>query len=629
MPEESKSDRRIGQGTASLSYMALHHYRNGRLQQAKNLCQRILQSEQHADAILMLGKIAHEQKDLHEAADYYQQFLQLQPDHAQTQLHLGTLFMGLDQTELAIEHLQKSVSLVNDNAAAHARLGDAYTKLARWGEAQKAYQDALALQPDDLTTTIKLGNVFLATQSFAQAVQLYERTLAASPDNAQLLSHLGASLHKLGRSQRAIGCFEQALRLRPDYARARNDFALVLRQLERTTEALEHLQRAIHLRPQDADAHISLALTLRQVGQTDLAVDQLEEFLVKRPRFGAAYYHISLMKPKSDLIPVLERVTSSPGLANSDAIHCHFALGNLLNAEGSVHRAFAHYQKANSLKRQSFAYDPENNTSLFDRLIRSYSKEYFESKRDFGCASQVPVFVVGLPRSGTTLVEQILSSHGLVHGAGEIETFSGVNHSIAQQLKHLGPAPESMSHIDAKMVEEFSSLYLQELRFRSPSAERIVDKLPGNFVRIGLIKTLFPHARIVHCRRKPLDNCVSLFFHYFQALSCSFDLTELGRYYLDYQRLVAHWQDLFPGEIFEVQYEDLVADPERVTRNLIDYLDLAWDQRCLEFYENKRTVMSPSNIQVRQPIFTTSIDRWKPYKEHLEPLIEVLQPAPH
>ena len=182
-----------------------------------------------------------------------------------------------------------------------------------------------------------------------------------------------------------------------------------------------------------------------------------------------------------------------------------------------------------------------------------------------------------------------------------------------------------MSLIDRKMAEEYSAQLLQELALHSPTAARITDKLPGNFLRIGLIKTLFPEARIIHCQRNPLDTCISLFFHYFQNHKHSFELTELGQYYLDYQRIMAHWQNLFPGEILNVQYEELVMDQERVSKQLIDYLGLEWDEKCLDFHTNERTVMTPSNIQVRQPIYKNSMNRWKPYEKHLQPLIEVLQ----
>lgn len=617
-------DKRSPDDIASLSYMAQQHYRNGRLQRAREACQRILEKEQHADAILLLGMIAHEQKAFETAAQYYDDFLRLEPEHARAHYYYGLVLIQLGRTEPAVERLRKSISLDPDNRAAHIQLGDACTRLGRWEEASRAYSQALAPQPDDVGTTVKLGNVYLAGQLFADAAELYERTLELLPDNAVLHRHLGAVFHRMGQTQKAIDCLERAIDLRPDYAKARIDLALVYRQLERTAEALQQIQEAIHYMPDDVDAHISLALTLRQEGRMAYASRHLSQFLAIQPVCGAAYYHLSMIRPPLDLIPRIRRLLDDPTLPEDDAIYCHFALGNVLDTHTASDLAFDHYRQANTRKRRSLAYDPRDNTRVFEKLIETYSKDFFERKRGLGCDSDLPVFIVGLPRSGTTLVEQILASHGSIHGAGELESFAGVNHAIAHRFRSEKPAPECMSLIDQETVDEFAAQYLEELRLRSETAPRVVDKLPGNFVRIGLIKTLFPNSHVVHCSRNALDTCVSLYFHYFQALTCSFDLRELGQYYLDYRHLMDHWEALFPDGIFEVRYEELVHDPEGVSRALIDYLDLPWDERCLEFYKNTRAVMSPSNIQVRHPVYKVSVDRWKRYKKHLGPLIETL-----
>jgi len=612
---------------AALFRKGLQHYQEGRLQQAQNVCQSILRKQQHPSAIFILGMIAHQQREFDVAVERYQQFLGIKPNHAQAHYQLGLALNKLDRTELAIEHYEQSITIAADNAAVHSHLADAYTKLQRWEEAIEAYQQVLAIQAEDVVTMIKLGHVFLAAQLWAQSIPLYEQALAKQPNNALVHKNLGDSVHKLGQRQKALKCFEQALSLRPDYIDARIELALVLRELGRTEEALVQLEQAIDLKPDDANAHISLALTLRDLGQAELAIERLEQFLSVRPTCGPLYYHISMIKPKQELIPAVEKLISHPNLTKDNVIYCHFALGNLFKDGKSIDQAFGHFFKANTLHRESILYDSKENTLDTDRLIKVYSKRFFQGKRKYGSASQLPVFILGMPRSGTTLVEQILSSHALVHGAGEIEAIPAVHVSIALQLKYANPPPECMSLIDKKMAEEYSARYLQELALHRPTAARITDKLPGNFSRIGLIKTLFPKARIIHCQRNPLDNCISLFFHYFMGLKCSFELTELGQYYLDYQRLMSHWQNLFPGEILNVQYEELVMNQERVSKQLIDYIGLEWDEKCLDFHNSERNVMSPSNIQVRQPIYKNSMNRWKPYEKHLQPLIEVLQQA--
>ena len=625
--QQKKSDNQSTEvNIAALSDLALRHYQEGHLRQAQDVCQRILRKQQRPDAILILGKIAHEQRDFGAAVERYQQFLGLIPDHAQTHFNLGVVLKKLGRMERAIEHYKKSISINANDATVHRKLGDAYAKLQRWDEAIKAFRQVLRIQADDVGTIVKLGNVYVAARLFTESILLYEQALTLLPDNAQLHRQLGASLQRMGQSKKATECFEQALRLRPDYVDVRIDIARVLRQMGRAEEALGPLEEAIDLEPDNGEGHITLALTLRQLGQTKPAIERLKQFLTIRPACGSAYYHISMIEPEQELVPVVEKLVSDPKLSKGDAIYCHFALGNFLDNGKFFDQAFSHFKKANTLQREKFTYVAKENSQTVDRLINFYSKDFFEDRRHFGSASQLPVFIVGMPRSGTTLLEQILSSHALVYGAGEVEAFPGVSHSIAEQLKDAGPPPDCMTFIDKKLVEEFSARYLQELMHHCPTAARITDKQPGNFVRIWLIKTLFPDARIIHCQRNPLDNCISLFFHCFTPLKCSFELKELGLYYKDYQRLMSHWQDLFPGEIFTVQYEELVMDQEGVSKQLIDYLDLEWDENCINFHNNKRNVMSPSNIQVRQPIYDSAMNKWKNYEKHIQQLIELLQP---
>jgi len=637
MHHENSNDNSVDKDIEALSALALQHYQEGQLRQAQDECLRMLRRQQRPDAILILAKIAHEQKEYEVAIERYQQLLGIVPDHAQTHFYLGIVLEELGRTERAIEHYKKSIALTakepqagagkpdSFDAAAHGHLADACSKLQRWEEAIKAYQQVLAIRADDVGAMIKLGHAFTGAKLIPESILMYEQALTLLPENALVHRHLGASLLLMGQVNKAVECFDQALSLRPDYFAVRIELALALRQLGRAEEALVPLEEAIGLKPNDEEAHINLALTHKQLGQTELAMERLEQLLTINPSCGQAYYHISMIKPGQELIPVVEKLVSDPKLPNGDAIYSHFALGNFFDSGKSLDQAFEHFLRANSLHRETLTYDAKENIQYVDSLIKVYSKGFFQGKRPFGSDSQLPVFIVGVPRSGTTLVEQILSSHALVHGAGETRAFPGVIYSIAQQLKYARPDPECMSFIDKKIIEESSARYLQELTLHCPTAARITDKEPGNFFRIGLIKTLFPDARIIHCQRNPLDNCISVFFHYFTAFQSSFELTELGQFYRDYQRLMTHWENLFPGEIFTVRYEELVVDQERVSKRLIDYLGLEWDEKCLDFHNNERNVMTPSNIQVRQPMYKNSINRWKRYEKYLKPLIEVLQ----
>ena len=627
MQQKSSDENPVNEDSEALSRKALQHFKEGQLEQAQDICNDILQKQQYPGALLILGWVAHQQREFDAAVERYQQYLAIKPGDAEARYTLGLVHKELGNEELAIENYKKSITITADNAAVHRQLGDAYSKLRHLEEAIEPYRTALALQADDVATTVNLGNVFHGLHRYTQSIPLYEQVLAMQPENVQVHRHLGASYQKMGQTKKALECFEKALSLRPDYIDARIKLAEVLRELGRAEEALVQVEQVIDLNPDETEAHVILARILRSLGQADLAVERLERHLNTKPECGHLYFHISMIKPRQELIPVVENLLSDPGLPNGDVIFCHFALGNIYKDGKSVDQAFSHFLKANMLYRETITYDPSAISQTVDSLMKVYSKRFFQRKRQLGSTSRLPVFILGMPRSGSTLVEQIISSHALIYGAGELQAIPGIALSITQQLEYANPYPECMTLFDVKMAEEYSARYLQELALHCSTAKHITDKLPGNFVNIGLIKTLFPDARIVHCQRNPLDSCISIFFHYFVGLKCSFDLTELGKYYLDYQRLMSHWEKLFPGEIFTVQYEDLVTDQEIVSKQLIDYLGLEWDENCVDFHTNERDVMTPSNIQVRQPIYKHSMNRWKPYEKHLQPLIEVLQQA--
>lgn len=625
MQHKNSSDNTADKESDALFNTALQHYQQGRLPQAEDLCQRILGQQQRPDAILILANIAQEQKRFEVAIERYKQFLGIVPQHAQSHFHIAVALEEMGRTEAAIEHYKKSIAHNADNAEAHSRLADACYELQRWEEAIASYQQVLALQGEDVGAMIKLGSAFNSLQLFAEAIVLYERILTITPDNALVYKHLGASLQRMGRIRKAVTCFEQALRLRPDYVGARIDLARALRTLGEAEKALTPLDEAIDLEPENEEAHMQLAATLRQLGQTQRAIECLEGYVAIRPACGEAYHRISVISPDRELIAVIEKLLGDPGLLESDAIYCHFALGNLFDASKAFDRAFSHFLRANEMQRATFTYDADESRQTVTRLTNVYSNEYFSGKPEFGSASQLPVFIVGMPRSGTTLIEQILSSHPLIHGAGEIESLPAINRSIVQHLEYASPTPECMSLVDGQMIREYSERYLQDLAIHSPTATRITDKFPQNFFSIGLIKTLFPDARIVHCRRDPIDNCMSLFFHYFKNFKATFDLAELAQYYLQYQRLMSYWQDLFPGQILTVQYEELVVNQEGISKEMIDYLGVEWDEKCLDFHNNERNVLTPSNLQVKQPMYATSVGRWKNYERQLQPLVEAFQ----
>jgi hypothetical protein len=302
----------------------------------------------------------------------------------------------------------------------------------------------------------------------------------------------------------------------------------------------------------------------------------------------------------------------------------------LLDRAGAYDEAFQHFQEGNRRRREQFlqegqGFDRAAHSELVDRLLRVFTADYFERVRGFGSDSEVPVFVTGMPRSGTSLVEQILSHHPEAAGLGELRDIPKMVTDLPARLQTAEKYPECLAYLDQAAVQGLGQAYLNRIQQLAGSARRVSDKMLENFLHLGLIATLFPRARIIHCRRDPLDTCVSCYLQFFHGLDFTWDLADLGSYYRDYQRLMAHWQTVLPMPILDINYEDLVADVEDQSRRLLTFCGLDWNDRCLRFYENPRAVRTVSKLQVRRPIYTSSVGRWRHYAAHLGPLQEALR----
>ena len=307
-------------------------------------------------------------------------------------------------------------------------------------------------------------------------------------------------------------------------------------------------------------------------------------------------------------------------------VELHFALAKAYNDLKRYEPAFEHLQKGNAIKRRRVSYGEALDMEFSRAIAASFTSELFETRRGAGDPSDVPVFVVGMPRSGTTLVEQILASHPSVFGAGELMYM----YRLAESGHAGGNFPFDIASLPDDALRRFGGFYAARVRALAPQAKRIVDKLPANFRLVGLIRLALPNARIIHVRRDPLDTCFSCYSKLFsQNLDFTYDLGELGRYYKAYDKLMEHWRNVLPeGAMLEVQYEDLVSDFEPQARRLIAYCGLEWDDGCLSFHKTVRPVRTASAGQVRQPVFKTSIGRWRPYREHLRPLLDALGVSP-
>ncbi|MFH1302393.1 MAG: sulfotransferase [Planctomycetota bacterium] len=390
---------------------------------------------------------------------------------------------------------------------------------------------------------------------------------------------------------------------------------------------IERLKKAIALNPQIAEYHHNLAAIYRLVGDFDLSEQHYLTALNLKPDYAEAYFNYSAAQKfafDDPIVPQLEQQLSRSDLSDDDRCFLGFAAGKIFNDIKDYDKAFSFYEMGNRFKNSQFEIDQFRRE--IDRLISFFSTERIQQLSSLGVSSKVPVFIVGMPRTGTTLVEQILSSHPEVHGAGELPDISSIAGTMKQYAIPKTDFPECVANLPENAFAGFADAYLRRLRTFDHSAVRIIDKMPANFLHLGLIAILFPEAKVIHCQRHPLDTCLSCYFQRFRrGHDYSFNLTHLGLYYREYQRLMQHWKAVLPVAPYELHYSELVADQEAVSKKLIDFIGISWDDRCLNFHDNSRPVTTASNWQVRRPMNRAGLDRWKNYDQHLGALREALE----
>jgi len=388
------------------------------------------------------------------------------------------------------------------------------------------------------------------------------------------------------------------------------------------------LRRAGDLLPVDAVAHNNLGETLLEPGRLDEAEASLRRALQIRPDYLKVRLSLaSVRKVKADdenlvALVAADEASRDSTLPGEDAVCLHFALGKSYDDIGDHEKAFPHFLEGNKLKRATLDYDPDETARRIDSIMRNFDMATMDRLRGGGDPSHLPIFILGMPRSGTTLVEQIISSYPGVHGAGELSDLKAiVRRNIA------GTAfPDNLRLLDQAQLAAWGAEYVAGLQRRAPAAQRITDKMPANFLAVGLIYLMLPNARIIHVKRNPVDTCLSCFTQLFKdGQEFTYDLAELGRYYVGYARLMEHWRKVLPAGVFlDVQYEDIVAGQEAQSRRIIEYCGLEWNDACLDFHQNKRAVRTASMTQVRQPIYQSSVERWRPYEKFLGPLFDAL-----
>ncbi|HZW08940.1 MAG TPA: sulfotransferase [Phycisphaerales bacterium] len=552
--------------------------------------------------------------------------LRSDPTNADGYRLLGRIARDVGRYEQAVEALKFAVRARPGDPNLAGELGMSMVLAGKPEEATPLLEQVAAALPNDALSHYWLGRAHLAQFHGARAARHFRTAYELAPQNEEIMSMIGAGLLSAGRGREAEPWLREYARKHPESAEAKLNLASALRQQTRFDEAAQLHQQVLAADPDNAGAIAGLARYYRSQGKYDEALRLVTGALDRLgPKADIATSYAILCERGDrvqDGIAMVERALAQGPLVPQAALGLHFAMGRLQEKAGNYDGAWEAFSRGNALYPNT--YNAQRAEFVTNDLMNTFNAWTFSGMPKARIATDKPVFVVGMPRSGTTLVEQILSSHPECFGAGELLILPQLGVELARRLG--GRWPAGINAITPELADEYASRYLEHLSAVAPDARRVVDKLPHNFTMIGLMCVLFPQARVIHCIRAPLDVCVSNFA---TPLSPEHNyrprLDTLGHAYNEYRKLMEHWRDNATIPILDVVYEDLTADVERQARRIVEFVGLPWDDRCLRFYEHSRAVTTASTDQVRQPIYQSSKERWRHYEKHLGPLIATLK----
>ena len=648
---------------------ALAHHQAGRLGQAESLYRRILsQRPDHADALHLLGLIAHQsghdaeargliekaiaadpaqpafhgnlaivhqalgRADLAEAAS--RRALELDPANVEGMNNLGLALARQEKTDEAEAIFRRAIETVPGNAAAHNNLGRLLRGRGRPVEAIAAYQAAIAADPKLGAAHAGLGALLRQAGRLDEAEAACRRAIALNANNPDAQVNFGNVLrekHDLAGAERA---YEKALAINPDHLNAHLNLGGVLGLLERTEDSLRVFRQALAIDGGSAAAHNGLGLTLLNAGRTGEAAEAFRAAIAADPDFVEAYYNLGgarHMRFEAPEIAHLEELLGRGDRPGEERMKLHFILARNAEQAGDAKAAFSHCRKSNELRRQDLArsghvFEPDAHRRLIEIIAATCGADFFAGREGFGLTSEKPVFIIGAPRSGTTLVEQITASHSQVHGAGELNWIAALIAELGGGGGQAAFYADHLARLEAPEIATRAEQHLERLEELGGGAARIIDKMPFNYQNLGLIALLFPEARIIHCRRDLLDTGLSCYFNLFtEPLAWTTDVADIGCFLNHYASLMAHWRAVLPLRLLEVDYEALIDDAEGQSRAIIEFLGLDWEEGCLAFHATERIVRTASKWQVREPLYAASVGRAGGYADQLAPLAAVLE----
>jgi tetratricopeptide (TPR) repeat protein len=577
-----------------------------------------------------LGIVHYDRKAYAEAEQCYRKALAIDPRYPEAANNLGNALRMLGRRDAAVEAYQQALLAREQYPEAYNNLATVLREMRQSEGAEHAYRKAIELRPRYMEAYDNLAQMLAAEKRIEDALRILGRALEIDPRNVRILLTAARVQVQKGSYGQAEQACRAALAIDPASAAAYATLGEIFLDNDRFQDAVAAFEASLARDPSSWETRNLYANCLKAVGRLDEALAAFEQTLAENPEAYGCYANMADLvefTPENRHFREMQAiVAAAPEMSEDRAAALNFAIGKAYDDVGAYEQALDHWQRGAAVRRRQLDYDEAETFRFFDGIMASYGADFLEKPPFAGNPSQVPVFIVGMPRSGSTLVEQIIASHPRAHGGGETKELSRRLGMVRGRFPGLPRYPELGLRMTADQYRIVADGYLGALQAMDPAAERITDKLLTNYYFVGMLHVLFPNAKFIHTERNPIDACLSAYSKLFKDdLPHSYDFGELGRYHLRYQALMAHWRSILPeGVMMSVAYEDVVADVAGQAKRIIDFVGLPWDPACLAFHESARPVKTASVVQVRKPVYATSVERWRRYGPALQPLIDAL-----
>jgi tetratricopeptide (TPR) repeat protein len=564
---------------------------------------------------LNLGNIFFKLNKLDEAATNYKKTIEIKPNYAEAHFNLGIIYDKTDRSDQAELSYNEAIKLKPNYSQAYNNLGNLYRKLKRTNEAEINYKKLIEINSSSADGYYNLGNLYNDIDKFDDALVNYTKALELNPNLDSAYNYLGSVYHKLHKLDDAIINYKKAIELKPDYSEAYFNLGITLYAQNKTEQALENYKKALKLKSDYVEVYNNLGTISQSLGEIDQAEKNYKKAIELKPNFAEAHYNLSNIKTykdKDNQFNQMKDLSLDKDLNNEQLYQLNFALAKAYEDLGNYEQSFVNYTKGNKLCKKMIGYNIEEDQNLFKQLEESYLKIKKNSSKFSDLSDNPnPIFILGMPRSGTSLAEQIISSHSSVFGAGELNFIESFGDKLARGI----------NEVNYDSLLNFKNKYIQRLKDLAKKNIMVSDKMPLNFRYIGLILTVFPNAKIIHLKRNPAAICWGNYRQNFtnkRLIRYCYDLEDLVTFYNLYENLMNFWMKELGNKIYNLDYEKLTRDQENETKKLINHLGLKWEDACLTPEKNKRIVKTASSKQVRQKIYKGSSQKWKKFEPFLK-----------